>query len=141
MRFAARLLAHIALVRRLVAEHDRTEAVHDEVNEEKVRHAQRLNDAKEGRNGTHDNRCNVDDELEAAEFQDVVVDCTPVEDRVLDRAEIVVEDDDVPRVACRLRAAAHGKADIRAPERGRVVDPVPRHADDEIHLLREAHDA
>ena len=138
---AARLLAHIALVRRLVAEHDRTEAVHDEVDKEEMRDAQRLDDAKERSNGTHNHRRNVDDELEAAELQNVVVDRAPVENRVLDRAEIVVEDDDISCIPRCLRPAAHRKADIGAAQGGRVVHPIARHANHEVHLLREAHDA
>ena len=132
---------HIALVGGLVAEHDRAEAVHDKVDKEQMRHAQRFHDAEKWRKCTDDDGGDVDDELKTAELQDVVVDRASIEDRILDRAEIIVEDDDVARITCCLRAAPHRKADISAPQGGRVIDPVPRHADDEIHLLCEAHDA
>ena len=138
---ATRLLVHIALMGGLVAEHDSAEAVHDKVDEEQMRHAQRFHDAEKWRKCTDDNGGDIDDKLKTAKLQDVVVDRASIEDRILDRAEIIVEDDDVARIPCCLRAAPHRKADIGAPQGGRVIDPVPRHADDEIHLLCEAHDA
>ena len=75
---------HIALVGGLVAEHDRPEAVHDKVDEEQMRHAQRFHDAEKWRKCTDDNGGDIDDKLKTAKLQDVVVDRASIEDRILD---------------------------------------------------------
>jgi hypothetical protein len=47
-----------------------------------------------------------------------------------DRREVVVDEDHRRRLARHVGAApAHRDADVRAAERGRVVDPVSRHGD------------
>ena len=66
---------------------------------------------------------------------------TPIEDGILNGAKIVIQNHNVPRIACRLCAASHRKADIRTAQRRRIVHTVACHANDKIHLLRKAHNA
>ena len=64
------------------------------------------------------------------ELADVVEDATSCLDGRDDGGEVVVGEDHRRRLARDVRAGqAHGDADVRAPERGRVVDAVARHRD------------
>ena len=134
---SSRRLVHVLLECRLVTEHDRSQSVHDKVDEQEVGDLQRLLNTEERAERTHDDRCHVDDELELAELKNIVIDRTSVPDRVLDRLEVIVEDNDLARFLGSLCTAAHREADISPLEGRGVVHTVARHTDDQIHLLTE----
>ena len=73
---------------------------------------------------------------------DVVVDPAPFGNGAHDGGEVVVRQDHIRRAFGDVRSAlAHGAADVRAFERGRVVDAVAGHGDDLALRLQCAHDA
>ena len=95
--------------------------------------------AEEGSDSADHHGGHIDDQLEPAEFQDIVVNGPAVPDGVLDGLEVVVQDDDLAGLLGGLGAAAHGEAHIR-PLQGRgVVDAVAGHAHHQVQLLAQAH--
>ena len=98
---------------------------------------QRLLNAEERTERTHDDRCHVNDELELAELKNIVIDRTSVPDRVLDGLEVIVEDNDLARFLGSLCTAAHRETDVSPLEGRGVVHTVAGHTDDQIHLLTE----
>ena len=101
-------------------------------------HLQRLVHPEEGGDGADHHSGEIDGQLELAEFQNVVIDGAAIPDGVPDGLEVVVQDDDLPRLFGRLGAAAHGKTHVGPLQGGGVVHPVPRHAHHQAHLLAQA---
>ena len=100
---------------------------------------QRLLHPEERSNGADHHSRHIDDQLEPAELQDVVVNGPAVPDGILDGPEIVVQNHDLSRFLGRLRTAAHGKAHICSLQSRRIVDAVSGHTYYQIHLLTESY--
>mmetsp|Transcript_11062 Transcript_11062/g.26853 ORF Transcript_11062/g.26853 Transcript_11062/m.26853 type:complete len:414 (-) Transcript_11062:540-1781(-) len=109
-------------------ESERGEGVHDEVNPQHLDGGERRLGEDCRPHTCHHDRRDVHRELELEELADVVVHAAPPLHRLYDGREVVVEDDNVRRVLGHLRAGlAHGKAHVRALQRGGVVGPIARH--------------
>ena len=90
-----------------------------------------------GRDEEHDERQQLR-HLVADVRHDLLVDASADLDRVDERAEVVVGEDHPARLLRDLAARTHGDADVGLLERGRVVDRVAGHRDDQALLLHDA---
>ena len=72
---------------------------------------------------------------------DLVVHPTSELDGMNERPEVVVGEDHPGGLLGDLAAAAHGHADVRLLQRGRVVDRVAGHGDDQALFLHQASEA
>jgi len=71
----------------------------------------------------------IDGELELDEFSNVVIESSTPLDSPMDRAEIIVHDDEVCAVLGDVAAATHAETNIGLPEGFSVGDAVPCHSD------------
>ena len=123
-----RWLAPHGLVAGLDAQRLRRGPVHDDVDPEHLHGVERLGQAQELRARDDAERSERRRELEREEVADVVEDGLALVDGVEDAEQLVVGEDDVRGLLGDVRARdAHGDADVRGLERGRVVDAVARH--------------
>ena len=121
---------HEAGLSRLAAESERREDLRAEVDREDLQHRQRQRDRaareredQEGNELGRGVREDVEDEL-----PDVVVDPSAGGDRRHDGREVVVREHHRRRLTRDVGSRdSHGDADVRASERGRVVDAVAGH--------------
>ena len=129
----ARRPLHEAGLGRLAAERERGQDLGAEVDREDLQHRQRQRDraAREREDEErNDLGRRVGEDVED-ELADVVVDAAAGLDRRDDGREVVVGEHHRRRLARDVRSGdAHRDADVRASERGRVVDAVPGHRDD-----------
>ncbi len=123
--------AHRVGSRRVARERDCRQSVGEDVDEQHLDDRHRRAEARRNRDGEQGDLAQVRGEQEGDELPDVVGDRPSFSDRGDDRREVVVREDEVGRLACRLGARPpHGDADVGPAKRGRVVDAVAGDRDD-----------
>ena len=135
----ARRPVHRAGLARLEGEPDVLDPLGHEVQPEELDREERDRQARHEREGEEEDLGRSRRDEQERHLPDVVVGEAPLLDPGHDRAEPVVGHDHRGRVLGHVRARAHGDPDVRLPERGRVVDPVPGHGH-ELAVLLEGPD-
>ncbi len=140
-RGVPRRFVHDIGARRVQAKRDGGRAVRDHGDPEDLDCAERRLQTEERRDQHGEQRAEVRRELEADEFDDVVVDGPPLLDRADDGREIVVGKDHARGALRDLGPGAHRDADVRLSKGRCVVHPVAGDGDDVLSGLQCRHDA
>lgn len=127
--FPADSWASLILPVRLSSERDGTKDIHDQVAPEHlddvkgwVSHGGATQDCDEAED-------HIDGELELDEFSNIVIESSSPLDSPVDRAEIVIHDDEVRAVLGDVAAATHAETNIGLPEGLSIGDAIASHSD------------